>query len=1026
MSPSSFAVMMELPRRVPRWRRLLIIGLSLFIAGLTTAPDCAAQKLVDVTAQVTVTKSGLVFNRLTNTFNSVVTLTNSSASDLNGPLVLVISNLTPTTVTLANQSGKDPSGNPYLNVVVPEGGLLPGKSIPNILLQFSNPNRLVFTFALSVRTVEILPEPLPEGVSGPLITSTPPTAALVGKLIKYQVIASSNNPTTLVFSLSSSPAGMTISATTGLMQWTPASNEVGDQSVTIVAQDSGGQTTQSFTLSCFGVHPVASALISAATGGVITVNDPTSTINGLTINIPAGALAFNTTIGVSDLVSPPTFGGAPRFLLKGFTVDPDGTSLAVPATIKIPYRLSEFATTQGIPLEDFLGVYFLQTSTGNPELLNSFTVDKANHVLTGTLSHFSGYVATNISRLCPPTAVQPGCPGSIMNSAAPPSLLLPVVLVHGFQVGVPLSTLGDESTWGKLRSLLGGLDSGNSGRIDAWRFDWDSAYTSFEKSAANLNSALTYVESVQSGPEPHLVNLVAHSFGGLLVRTYLEGLATNLGPIGILGIPYRNDVNRVMTLGTPHQGIGGPFSTIFASACAASASVLLEPFTCFESDSGGSTIASGAGSFLRLLNSLPIPALQTSLTPQYDVIIGQRIGQCIAGVVFCSFQPDDGLITTAGNELCGGSLVNPVNVCAGLTGGVLTEINPNVPAQSGLCHSGALLHNTCGTIFGGNIAMAEVNDDTHPLWDEICHYLGCKPAINVTLSDPSAGTVTSNPLGTDCGPSCNPRGIDCGSSCTALFDTRTTVTLTATPSAGGAFSGWSGDCSGSAPTCVLTIAADEAHLKSGYSVTANFGGAGLTITNASCTGVLEQHPNGISIPEFPNPGEFAIVFPPGSYFYAYTFHFSGAASGPPSTLFEYRFFANSVTQFNFGFPSTTDTFSATYSPDRLRYYPSFRDSSAGGGPDFSQVGTGGCGNWAFGGSIFAGSTSCINPIAGTSSPTNWTWKEGNSGYSAALPSGIFNIDGFLSWHETGPYTNLNLLKAHKQVTCQVTFRPPVF
>jgi putative Ig domain-containing protein/List-Bact-rpt repeat protein len=825
-------------------RCLLLIGLCFLMVGLTTAPECAAQKFVDESAHVTITRSGLVLNRATNTYNSVVTITNSSASDLNGPLLLVISNLSPTSITVANQSGKVSSGSPYIYVLVPEGSLPAGKSISNILLKFNNPSRVAFTFALSVNTVEILPEPLPEGVSGPLITSLPPTAALVGKLIKYQVIASSNNPTTLAFSLSSSPTGMTINATTGLVEWTPAANEAGDQQVTIVAQDSGGQTSQSFTLSCFGVNPVASAMISAASGGVITVTAPGSPINGLSINIPAGALSANTTFAVSQLISPPTFGGAPRFFMAGFSVDPDGTLLALPATVTIPYNVSQFSADQGIPLEDFLGVYFLQASTGYPELFNNFTINKATHVLTGTVSHFSGYVATNIARLCSPTVVQPACPGPIASSTAPPSLLPPVVLVHGFQAGLPLLTLGDERTWGQLRFLLGGLDSGNSGRLDAWRFDWDSAYTSFERSAANLNSALTYVESVQSSPEPHLVNLVAHSFGGILVRTYLEGLATDLGPIGILGIPYRNDVNRVMTLGTPHQGIGGPFSTIFASACAAAASILLEPFTCFEADSGGSTIASGAGSFLRLLNSLPIPALQTSLTPQYDVIIGQRIGVCVAGVVFCSLQPDDGLITTAGNQLCGGSIVNPLNVCAGLTGGILTEINPNVPPQSGLCHSGALLSKTCGTIFGGNIAMAAVDGTGHPLWDEICRYVGCKPAINVTLSDPSAGTVSSSPLGTDCGPSCEPPGINCGSSCTALFDGGTIVTLTATPSTGSTFTGWSGACTGSAMTCVLTVQDDDADVMSGYQVTANFAG-GVTCTYTGNPYTVFVHEGGV-------------------------------------------------------------------------------------------------------------------------------------------------------------------------------------
>lgn len=50
--------------------------------------------------------------------------------------------------------------------------------------------------------------------------------------------------------------------------------------------------------------------------------------------------------------------------------------------------------------------------------------------------------------------------------------------------------------------------------------------------------------------------------------------------------------------------------------------------------------------------------------------------------------------------------------------------------------------------------------------------------------------------------------INCGGSCSAKFQDGTTVTLTATPAAGGTFTGWSGSCSGTTPTCNVTIAAD--------------------------------------------------------------------------------------------------------------------------------------------------------------------------------------------------------------------------
>jgi uncharacterized protein len=66
--------------------------------------------------------------------------------------------------------------------------------------------------------------------------------------------------------------------------------------------------------------------------------------------------------------------------------------------------------------------------------------------------------------------------------------------------------------------------------------------------------------------------------------------------------------------------------------------------------------------------------------------------------------------------------------------------------------------------------------------------------VNVSVSVVGSGSVMSVPS-----------GIDCPSACAATFTFGTSVTLTATPSAGGAseFAGWTGSCSGTA-SCVLT------------------------------------------------------------------------------------------------------------------------------------------------------------------------------------------------------------------------------
>ncbi|ROZ74340.1 galactose oxidase-like domain-containing protein [Ramlibacter sp. WS9] len=82
------------------------------------------------------------------------------------------------------------------------------------------------------------------------------------------------------------------------------------------------------------------------------------------------------------------------------------------------------------------------------------------------------------------------------------------------------------------------------------------------------------------------------------------------------------------------------------------------------------------------------------------------------------------------------------------------------------------------------------------------------PRLSVTRAGTAStrGTVTSQPA-----------GISCGNTCTATFagSSPTTVVLTATANGNAIFAGWTGQCSGTAKTCTLTMDANK-------SVTATF------------------------------------------------------------------------------------------------------------------------------------------------------------------------------------------------------------
>lgn len=69
----------------------------------------------------------------------------------------------------------------------------------------------------------------------------------------------------------------------------------------------------------------------------------------------------------------------------------------------------------------------------------------------------------------------------------------------------------------------------------------------------------------------------------------------------------------------------------------------------------------------------------------------------------------------------------------------------------------------------------------------------------------------------------SPSGISCGTKCSKLFNEGTTITLTARPSSGSTFEGWSGGgCSGTKTTCTIT------DLATSVSITAAFGSPDLS------------------------------------------------------------------------------------------------------------------------------------------------------------------------------------------------------
>ncbi len=209
----------------------------------------------------------------------------------------------------------------------------------------------------------------------------------------------------------------------------------------------------------------------------------------------------------------------------------------------------------------------------------------------------------------------------------------------------------------------------------------------------------------------------------------------------------------------------------------------------------------------------------------------------------------DGKILVAGRRDCGGS-------CLSGADGVIVRYNADGSLDSGFGSGGIqpivitvntetindLQFASDGSIVaGGQVSQRDVehgNGVTGSVVDngfvvKVKNTVGAA-LVNLTVTVAGTGSVTSSPV-----------GINCGNVCVASFAPTTMVTLTAATSGGSVFAGWSGGgCSGTG-TCVVT-------LTMATSVTATFtGGAAMLLAVQSRkvhAGVTYDLPITIGVP----------------------------------------------------------------------------------------------------------------------------------------------------------------------------------
>ena len=136
-----------------------------------------------------------------------------------------------------------------------------------------------------------------------------------------------------------------------------------------------------------------------------------------------------------------------------------------------------------------------------------------------------------------------------------------VIFIHGFTLDRKSKTElgGGKGTWDEFPRLAKNASLFSGKQLIPFEFRWATnarfadVADDLAKSINLINGALYVNTSVGGTVAPRRIYLVAHSFGGLVVRTLMQGLATPSSSTDTSNAI--SMVKSAMTLGTPHSGI---------------------------------------------------------------------------------------------------------------------------------------------------------------------------------------------------------------------------------------------------------------------------------------------------------------------------------------------------------------------------------------------------------------------------------------------------------------------------------------
>jgi pimeloyl-ACP methyl ester carboxylesterase len=393
------------------------------------------------------------------------------------------------------------------------------------------------------------------------------------------VLATSAGGATRRFELTGAPAGLSVDAASGMLSYTaPAAASGSINFVLRVTTDAGHRD---FSGSIFQIAATelasdvatgASQIISDAYGQFALVSQPGAAAPGTKLSITSGTNAqgnlevrFSASQVLADatklqIVLPDPTVVAPEPNLTGAAAVRVGARASVSADLSTQLCGEKIDSINGanpVPqIWSFRRSWF-EVASGHRLPQGAETAiyrasDTYGLYIQGLSSIFVVEEKPDAALCGPPTVTSTG---------------VPVVFIHGYTSGRDLGAAQNgaiNSTFGDFLQQVG-KETADGSPLEPFLFRWITDQR-FEDAAFSLQHV---IETVRYNKGQGVrVHIVAHSFGGVLARTYLQGYA---GPFS-----YERPVSSVTTFGSPYSGLG------YDGTIGASASVFADQLSAYE------------------------------------------------------------------------------------------------------------------------------------------------------------------------------------------------------------------------------------------------------------------------------------------------------------------------------------------------------------------------------------------------------------------------------------------------------------